>query len=148
VNGQSLTVDLVRAWRHGCAFGNLFSAVTLKRIEEIDQMSTSAIAELLTHLDYLPRGNAIIATTNEFTKLRAQSKGRLESRFVRFHVDAPSVAETTSHLVRTFRLTKVAAREIALGSVPDGCLVTEGCNVRSAMNDARGLTAALKARAA
>lgn len=148
VNGQSLSVELVRAWKQNCAYGNLFSARTVKRIDEIDLMSSSAIAELLTHLDYLPVTHAIIATTNEFAKLRAQTKGRLESRFVRFHVDAPSVESTARFLLSKYRISIKAARAIAAGAVPDGCLPTVGCNVRTAINDAIGLTAARKARAA
>ncbi len=140
-------MDVVRQWRERTAYGNLFSAWTAKRIEEIDQMSASAMAEMLTHLDELPRNHAIIASTNEFAKLRAQSQGRLESRFIRFHVAAPSVEETTRFLMSRYRLTASAAKTIAVGSVPDGCLQSEGCNLRTAINDAIGFNAARKAAA-
>lgn len=148
VNGQSLSVDIVRTWRDRCVYGNLFSDWTIKRIDEIDQASSSAMAELLTYLDYLRKNNAIIATTNEFAKLRALSKGRLESRFVRFHVDAPSVQQTAAFIQSLYKLPAAQARAIALGAVPDGCLPSVGCNVRTAINDAKGLLAAKKARAA
>ncbi|HEX3818599.1 MAG TPA: ATP-binding protein [Chthoniobacterales bacterium] len=148
VNGQSLSVDLVRQWRERGAYGNLFSAWTVKRVDEIDQASSSAMAELLSFLDYQPNESAVIATTNEFPKLRALCKGRLESRFVRFHVDNPSVEETIAFLRRHYRLTTAQARAIAQGAVPDGCLTSEGCNLRTAINDAEGLTAAKKVRAA
>jgi hypothetical protein len=148
VNGQSLSVDVVRFWKQRGAYGNLFSDFTVKRIDEIDQASSSAMAELLTYLDYLHTGQAIIATTNEFAKLRAQSKGRLESRFVRFHVDAPSVPITVAFLCHKYGLSKAIAHSIALGAVPEGCLPTVGCNLRTAINDAEGFKAARKARAA
>jgi len=147
VNGQSLSVDLVRLWKHRGAYGNLFSDWTVKRIDEIDEASSSAMAEMLSLLDYLRPGNAVIATTNEFAKLRTLTKGRLESRFVRFHVDAPTVKQTIAFLCRTYGLNKIVARTIALGSVPEGCLPTVGCNMRTAINDALGLAAA-KERAA
>jgi MoxR-like ATPase len=135
-------------WRVRCVYGNLFSAWTVKRVDEIDQASSSAMAELLTYLDYLRKGNAIIATTNEFAKLRSQCKGRLESRFVRFHVEPPSVQQTMAFLCHNYRIDKRQAHAIALGAVPEGCLPTVGCNLRTAINDAEGLKAAKKARAA
>lgn len=146
VNGQSLSVDLVRAWRAGSAYGNLFSPWTVKRIDEIDQASPSAMAEMLSHLDYLPPRAAILATTNEFAKLRALCKGRLETRFVRFHVDAPTVDETARLIVRARRIPLAVAREIAAGAVPEGCLETVGCNVRAALRDAEAYAAAVAAQ--
>ena len=148
INGQSLSVETVRLWKNRCAYGNLFSAWTVKRVDEIDQASSSAMAELLTYLDYLRKGNAIIATTNEFAKLRALSKGRLESRFVRFHVDAPSLQQTINFLTHSLKVPLTVAREIAAGAVPDGCLPSVGCNLRTAIHDAEGFKAAKKARAA
>jgi hypothetical protein len=148
INGQSLSVEIVRLWKHRCAFGNLFSEWTVKRVDELDQASGSAMAELLTYLDYLRKGNAIIATTNEFAKLRALSKGRLESRFVRFHVAPLSVQQVTTFLCQKYRIDKRSAQAIALGAVPEGCLPTAGCNLRTATNDAEGLKAAKKARPA
>ena len=65
------------------------------------------MAELLTYLDTLPKKHAVIATTNEFGKLRAASKGRLESRFIRFRVDAPSVEQTAAPLL-TVRICATA----------------------------------------
>ena len=146
VNGQSLNVELVRDWRAGTAYGNLFAKWTVKRVDELDHASPAAMAELLTFLDTLPKNHAIIATTNEFGKLRAASKGRLESRFIRFRVDAPSVEQTAAHLERTFRITKSQARAIACGAVPEGELITSGCNIRTAQHDAEALAAIIAAK--
>lgn len=139
VNGQSLGIDTVRDWRERAPYGNLFSPWTVKRIDEIDQASGNAIAELLSYLDYMPAKLAVIATTNEYAKLRSMTKGRLETRYVRMNVASPTVEEVTAYLMRQFKLTKVQASEIALGSVPEGCLVTEGCNARAAVEDAAAL---------
>lgn len=107
-------------------------------------MSGSAMSEMLTFLDTLPARHAIIATTNEFAKLRKLTMGRLESRFIRLPVDAPSVAETVRELVRRFRIPAAKAQVIARGAVPDG--VFDGCNVRAAFNDARALVAVQAAK--
>lgn len=148
VNGQSLSVDLVRQWRERAHYGNLFSDWTVKRVDEIDAASSSAIAELLSLLDYLPARLAILATTNEYAKLRAQSKGRLETRFHRFQVEAPSLEETTAHLVKAFKVPKQIAHQIAKGAVPDGCLVTAGCNMRAAIKDTEAYLAVTQRRIA
>jgi MoxR-like ATPase len=141
LNGQSLTIEIVREWRSRACYGNLFSAWTVKRVDELDKASTAAVCELLTYLDTLPANHALIATTNDYAKLRASSKGRLESRFVRLQVTSPAVDETAAFIARKHRIPKAKARLIALGSVPDGCLPTEGCNVRTALNDAEALAA-------
>lgn len=139
VNGQSAGIEVIREWRERSAYGNLFSPWTVKRIEEIDQMSASAMSEMLTFLDLLPPRHAIIATTNDFAKLRKLTMGRLESRFIRLPVDAPSAAETAREIVRRFHIPAAAAQTIARGAVPDGLL--DGCNVRAAFNDARAFVA-------
>jgi MoxR-like ATPase len=147
VNGQSLGIDLVREWRERVAYGNLFSVWTVKRIDEIDLASASATNELLTYLDYLTPRHAVLATTNDYLKLRANSKGRLETRFTRFHVDAPSVDEAVGFLKKHRQLPAAVAKSIALGSVPDGCLPSEGVNMRACLRDADGYFAAKTAAA-
>lgn len=139
LNGQSVGIEVVRDWRERSCYGNLFSAWTVKRIDELDQMSGSAMSEILTYLDTLPARHAVIVTTNEFAKLRAMTKGRLESRFIRLPVDAPTASETARELVRRFSITAAQAQLIARGAVPDGLL--DGCNVRAAFHDAEALVA-------
>lgn len=142
VNGQSLGIETVRLWRDRAGYGNLFSDWTVKRIDELDLASASATAELLTYLDYLKPRVAILATTNDYAKLKAQSKGRLETRFTRFRVDAPSIEEATAYVSQHFKIPKRIAREICTGAVPDGCLPTEGVNMRACVEDSRGFIAA------
>ncbi len=142
VNGQSVSVDLVRQWRERGAYGNLFSDWTVKRIDELDHAGGSASAELLTLLDYLAPRTAILATTNDLGKLRAASKGRLETRFKTFRVDAPTIADAETYLRAQFKLGAVVAREIARGAVPDGCLPSEGVNMRACVEDAESYLSA------
>lgn len=142
VNGQSVSVDLVRQWRERGACGNLFADRTVKRIDELDHAGGSASAELLTLLDYLPRQFAILATTNDYAKLRAASKGRLETRFKVFRVDAPSIEQAVTFLRSRFKLGAKVAEAIARGAVPDGCLPSEGVNMRACVEDAQTYIAA------
>jgi ATPase family associated with various cellular activities (AAA) len=145
VNGQSLNVEVVRAWRIGTVYGNLFSAWTIKRIDELDQASAGAQSELLTYLDYLPARAGVFATTNEYAKLRAASRGRLESRFVRVSVASPSIDEATRFLHKRFKVPADVARAIARGAVPEGKLEIEGVNMRTCMKDVQGYLAARRA---
>lgn len=145
INGQSLGIEVVREWRERAAYGNLFSDWTVKRIDELDLASTSATAELLTYLDYLAPRHAVLATTNDYGKLRANSKGRLETRFVRFHVGAPSIDDAVGFLKKQRHLPAAIAKSIALGSVPEGCLASEGVNMRACLKDADGYFAAKEA---
>ncbi|MGA3170346.1 MAG: ATP-binding protein [Chthoniobacteraceae bacterium] len=142
VNGQSLGIDLVREWRDRAGCGNLFSARTVKRIDELDESSSSARAELLTYLDYLPAGMMVLATTNNYGRLRAESKGRLETRFKTLRVDAPSIQDARHYLRKQFRVPVGAALAIAQGAVPDGCLASEGVNMRACVEDAEAFAAA------
>jgi MoxR-like ATPase len=139
VNGQSVSADLVREWRERSAYGNLFSPRTCKRVDELDKASSAGVAELLTLLDYMPTGFAIIATTNDFAGLRSSWKGRLETRFVRLRIEAPSITEVAPWLASRFRITQAQAQAIARGAVPDGQL--DGVNVRAALLDADALVA-------
>jgi len=61
VNGQSLSVELVRDWRARCAYGNLFSPWTIKRVDEFDCASPAARNEVLSLLDYLPAQHLVLA---------------------------------------------------------------------------------------
>lgn len=142
VNGQSLNIQLVRDWRERACYGNLFSDWTVKRIDELDLASPAATAELLSYLDYLQPQMAILATTNDYAKLRATSKGRLETRFSRFNIGAPSVEQGRDYLISQFGLPVNAADAIARGAIPDGCLVSEGINMRCAVEDGKSYLAA------
>jgi MoxR-like ATPase len=148
VNGQSLKIDLVREWRDRMPYGNLFSSWTVKRIDELDQANPSAQSELLTYLDYMLQNRAVLATTNEYGALRAVSKGRLETRFVRIHIDAPTIDEASKHIAETYAIAPNIARKIALGAVPEGCLASEGVNMRACILDAETYAEAREIKAA
>ena len=143
VNGQSVSVDLVRQWRHDAAYGNLFSDWTVKRIDELDRASDAAQAELLSWLDYLPKHLAVLATTNNFGAMSRVDRGRLQRRFKQIRVEAPTVLEAVPYLMKHFGLPLEAATEIARQAVPDGEL--DGVNMGAAVEDAEAFLAAIAA---
>src|SRR5262245_31213866 len=64
LNGQSMSVELVREWRRNACYRPLYGDWTVKLVDEIDRSSDAAQAELLSHLDRRQPGTAFIATTN------------------------------------------------------------------------------------
>lgn len=145
INGQSLKIEVVRDWRNKAPYGNLFSDWTVKRIDELDQASLAAQSELLTYLDYLPPRFAVLASTNEYGQLRAISKGRLETRFSRFHVDAVSIDEAQAYILDRFGVNGSVGAQIVRGAVPEGCLASEGVNMRACIRDVEAYLAVKKA---
>lgn len=136
VNGQSLDIALVREWRERMPYGNLFSKWTVKRIDELDSASPAARNELLSLLDYLRPHHLILATTNDYAKLRADGNRRLESRFKCYEVNGPSADEAAAYLIRHFQIPTGIAAEIADAARPDGELLA-GVNMRLCVEDAQ-----------
>ena len=85
-----------------------------------------------------------VLLSDQMRRLRAMTKGRLESRFIRFPVDAPTASETARELVRRYGIPADKAQIIARGAVPDGMF--DGCNVSAAFHDAEALVALLAAK--
>lgn len=140
LNGQSVSVDVVRGWRERGAYGNLFSAWTVKRIDELDRASDAAQAELLSWLDYLPPRYGVLATTNHYRQLCKTDKGRLQRRFQQYRVDAPDTPSAVAYLREHFGLPSKAALAVARGAVPEGEL--DGVNMGAAVEDALAYLAA------
>jgi len=120
VNGQSLSIDVVRHWRDMAAYKPLFGR-SVKVVEEIDAASTAAQNELRTYLDELKDG-AFIGTTNKPLK---ELQSQLSSRCAHFKFDMVEMEEIRGLLVKWVP-EKIAAA-IAMSS--NGC-------VRSALIDA------------
>jgi hypothetical protein len=137
VNGQSVTVELVREWRKRACVGNLFSKWTVKRIDELDCASPAARNELLSLIDYLPAHYAVLATTNNYESLRGDNSRRIESRFKTNPVNGPSEEEAVAYLVGNMDLPIDVARKIAECARPDGELLDDlGVNMRLCVEDA------------
>lgn len=141
LNGQDLSVDVVRRWRERGCYGNLFSSWTVKRVDEIDRASDAAQAALVTFLDYLPKGYAVLATTNYYDAFRRADKGRLQRRFMQWEVKGPSPDEAAAYLQKQFSLGPKAARKIVAGAQASADLFSP-VNMGAAVEDAKALTAA------
>ena len=136
VNGQSLSVELVRQWRDRACYGNLFSKWTVKRVDEFDCASPAARNELLSLLDYLPPTHLFLASTNDYAAVRGVDNRRLESRFKCLAVAGPDMSEAASYLRRHFHVPALVAEEIVKGALPDNTLGFDGVNMRQAIEDA------------
>lgn len=120
--GREVTIDLVRHWNTRLS-GNLFSAWTVKWIDELDLVTAPAQDMLLAYLDNLPPQYAFIGTSNLRLDLLQE---RFQSRLQQFQVDAPSTADIAAHL-QTYGIAAYTAQMIAVGSAG---------NVRAALKDA------------
>ena len=136
VNGQSLSVDLVRQWRERACYGNLFSKWTIKRVDEFDCASPQARNEILSLLDYLPPTHLILATTNDYAAVRGADNRRLESRFKCLAVDGPGILDAAAYLRTRLRLPAAVAAEIARASA-NNALGFDGVNMRQAVEAAQ-----------
>lgn len=124
INGQQLTVDLVREWRRSACYRNVCDWCMVKLVDEIDKGSSAALGELRTYLDGLKPWIVFIATTN---RRPAELEGSLQSRFYDCEVRGANDLDLISHLVIQGIPSKVATEIVA---------IAKG-NVRQAQIDAR-----------
>jgi DNA polymerase III delta prime subunit len=124
INGRNLTVELVREWQRGNAYGSLFGGHKVKIVEEADLIAQVAQDVMLTYLDELPAWTCVIGTSN--TDLATLTE-RFQTRFRLVKVSGPSGEMLARWLATRWRLPKATANFIALAA---------GGNVRSALLDA------------
>lgn len=112
INGQSCTIEVVRAWRMEQSGRPLWGNLSVKLIDEVDAASLAACNEIRTYLDRLPPYTAVIATTNKPIK---ELQEQLQSRFQVWQfapIPDPLVAD---YLVRSYRIAADVAHQIAAG---------------------------------
>lgn len=78
VNGQSWSVDMVRAWTEAGHYLPMYGDRIVKIVDEIDCVSVAAANESLSYLDALPSHTVLFATTNKTVK---ELPDRFQSRF-------------------------------------------------------------------
>ena len=122
-NGKEVTIDAVRGWMETLPYGSLFSNWTVKIINELDRCSRDAQDMLLTYLDNLPPGKALIGTSNLQLDLLTE---RFQTRFQSIKLSAPTTEEIADFLRAHWSVSRDVALRIAVGS--GGC-------VRAAMAD-------------
>jgi len=126
LNGTQVKVEAVEEIAASLHFKSLFNDYRLLWIDEADEIPRVAQVRLLTLIDDLPAGVAIVCTSN--CKLK-NFEERFQSRFQFFEVKAPAPAEIEA-LVLRFVGDKQIASQIA----------TFACgNVRQALRDAEGV---------
>lgn len=124
LNGQQLTVDLVKEWRRSAQYRNINDWCTVKLVDEIDKGSAAALGDLRTYLDYLKPWIVFLATTN---RKPSELDDSLQSRFYDMEVSLAKNAEIVESLGLVGIPGDVA---IQIANIAKG-------NVRQAQIDAR-----------
>ena len=116
-NGRELTVDLVREWMKNLAYGNLFSRWSVRIVNELDRCSREAQDLLLTYMDRLPPGRALMGTSNLQLDLLTE---RFQTRFQSVKLLPPATEELAEILASRWLVPGQVAIQIAVGS--GGCV--------------------------
>jgi replication-associated recombination protein RarA len=124
-NGVQVKIEEVEELARSVHYTSLFGDYKIIRIEEVDKVPTVAQVRLLTLLDDLPNGVAVIATSNCRV---GDLESRFQSRFQVIQLASPSDDEITEFLSGRWKLTTSIARQIA--TFANG-------NVRQALLDAQ-----------
>jgi replication-associated recombination protein RarA len=129
-NGKEITVDTVRGWLDRLSYGSLFGGGWQVRIvNELDRCSRDAQDLMLTYLDRMGEGKALIGTSN--LKLDLLSE-RFQTRFQAWKIAGPESDEIAAWLVRRWKAPKALARQIAVGC--GGCVRAALADLESAMD--------------
>jgi DNA polymerase III delta prime subunit len=123
LNGQSLSVDLVREWERSLYYKPICGQRWVKVVDEIDASSPAAQNELRTYLDRIKSGTVVIATTNKTLKELPQ---QLQTRFFPYVFEPVTPAAFADWMAATWGFDRAAALDIAERNM--------GC-VRSALID-------------
>ncbi|MBE2180159.1 MAG: AAA family ATPase [Chthoniobacterales bacterium] len=128
-NGREITLETVRRWMDGLAYGSLFGGGEARIVNELDRASKESQDLLLTYLDKLRPGRAFLGTSNLQLDLLTE---RLQTRFQVWKIAAPDTGEIAAWLVRRWKAPKALAHEIALGC--GGCVRAALADLESAMD--------------
>lgn len=123
LNGQSLSVDLVRDWERSLCYKPIGGQRWVKILDEVDCASPAALNELRTYLDRIKSGAVIIATTNKTLK---ELPAQLQSRFFPFVFEPITPEAFADWMVSQWGFDRAVALDIGQRNM--------GC-VRSALID-------------
>jgi DNA polymerase III delta prime subunit len=116
-NGREVTVEVVREWMRALAYGSLFSRWSVRIVNELDRCSKEAQDLLLTYLDRLPPGRALLGTSNLQLDLLTE---RFQTRFQAVKLLPPETEELAAFLATRWPVPRQTAAQIAVGS--GGCV--------------------------
>ncbi|MBP7948898.1 MAG: ATP-binding protein [Verrucomicrobiales bacterium] len=116
-NGKLVTVDTVKQWMAGLGMASLFGVYSVRIINEMDRCTRDAQDLLLSYLDRMPPGRAVIGTSNMQLDLLTE---RFQTRFQAIKLAAPSTADIAGMLRERWPVDEPTALRIAVGS--GGCV--------------------------
>lgn len=109
LNGTQLKPEALDEWARSLCFTSLYGRYRVLRIEEIDKAHFLVQCRMLTILDDLPKGAAVVCTSNKEVK---DFEPRFQSRFQVFSLSPPPQTEI-AWLLKKFGLRKDAINRIA-----------------------------------
>jgi DNA polymerase III delta prime subunit len=133
-NGKLVTVETVKQWMGNLGATSLFGVYSVKIINEMDRCTRDAQDLLLSYLDRLPPGRAVIGTSNLQLDLLTE---RFQTRFQSIKLAAPSTEDIADLLRRHWPVDQGTALRIAVGS--GGCVRAALADLESWL-DAEGLS--------
>ena len=107
----------VEEWMRSLAYGSLFSRWSVRIVNELDRCSREAQDLLLTYLDRLPPGRALLGTSNLQLDLLTE---RFQTRFQAVKLLPPETEELADFLIGHWSVPRQTALQIAVGSC--GCV--------------------------
>ncbi len=116
-NGKLVTVETVKQWMANLAYQSMFGVYSVKIINEMDRCTRDAQDLLLSYLDRLPAGRAVIGTSNLQLDLLTE---RFQTRFQSIKLAAPTTEEIAAMLTSHWPVDQATALRIAVGS--GGCV--------------------------
>ena len=133
-NGKLVTVETVKQWMANLAYQSMFGVYSVKIINEMDRCTRDAQDLLLSYLDRLPPGRAVIGTSNLQLDLLTE---RFQTRFQSIKLAAPSTEDIATMLRRHWPVDEATSLRIAVGS--GGCVRAALADLESWL-DAEGLS--------
>jgi hypothetical protein len=115
-NGKLVTVETVKQWMAGLGAFSLFGVYSVKIINEMDRCTRDAQDLLLSYLDRMPPGRAIIGTSNLQLDLLTE---RFQTRFQSIKLAAPSTEDVATMLCRHWSVDEAISLRIAVGALVD-----------------------------
>ena len=114
----------------GLAYVSLFGGGwSVRIVNELDRCSREAQDLMLSYLDRLRPGRALIGTSNLQLDLLTE---RFQTRFQAFKITGPESDEIAQWLIRRWKAPKLLAQEIAVGS--GGCVRAALADLESAID--------------
>jgi len=128
-NGKEITVEAIRRWQESLAYGSLWGTWSVRIVNELDRCSKDAQDLLLTYLDRLGGGKALIGTSNLQLDLLTE---RFQTRFQVWKIAGPDSDEIARWLMRRWKVPKLLAQQIAVGC--GGCVRAALADLESAID--------------